>query len=329
MRYGHRKNVLWDGTCRELFRAMRDDFTSIPGWVTHDDMTAAATPYIVFKVTTSEGAGNEFYLRMVHWGVDAYYTELWEGWNATTHVGSGEMSGRGRVEHNGGYNTAMSYYWCGDQDHILFYIYTTNPDGIHCPTYVGLTTKIQPQYDGPKGVIMVTWYYYDGHIAADTPGYSYSTYNKCPVLRGSDGVHDKVSKIYSTYPHFEGNNSDQAMDSGPYTGSVTGRPNRRAMWFSPLILVEGTSSATGIGPRGILKSVLVTGSTYYSSFGRTQKVRIGSRDYITIRWNENYSSTGVGQTNQWGYYGEPHSTHTKSWIMPTSDYYVPCFIEGV
>lgn len=332
MRYGYRHNIDMGGVNnygKGLLIDMRDQFGSIPGWEVFDDKTsnpAGTTCYVVWKVTTSEGVGNEVYVKVNCQQTDCFGIETWEGWNSATSTGTGDVIGMARHEHNNNYKQMISWRYAGDQDHVVFAV---DGESMYAPTYLGLTTKLRPNSDGPRGWIMCSWYYIgSSHSTVDQDGLSYSDDTKCPVLRGQDGTHNKRSRVFRTSPNFD-EVSISGGPRGPFSASQIPGKRRAAVYFYPLVLVEGAThgeTGTGFGPRGILKSVLIDTDSYYSGYGKMQPMKIGSRDYMIYRTTRGANDT-YSRRNSWGqYYGS--GEWEMSWAIPTSDWYVPCYIEG-
>lgn len=331
MRYGYRHNIYMGSTntyAQELLKDIRDEFATIPGWSVHDDQTSLGNSgYVVWRVDTSEGAGNEVYVRIFCQGTDHFGVETWEGWDNSSHVGTGASIGAGRIEHDNNVHERISWRWCGDQDHVYFVI--GPPTNIFTPTYLGLTTKLRPNYDAPRGWIMCTWYYVSDHSTTDQDGVSYSDDTKTPVLRGQDGTNNKRSRVCRTNPNWESYLLGPGGPDGPYFSVADPNIRRASLYFYPMILVEadtGLNPQSGFGPRGILKSVLIHSDSQYASYGNNQRMKIGSRDYIVYKTSMSYNDT-YNRRNSWGQrFGDTDAE--MAWAMPISDWYVPCYIEG-
>jgi hypothetical protein len=324
MRYGKVENVAnTDATYGSaLLTSFKTEFVKIPGWTVWDDQVAAnSTNSLVFKVTTSEGVGNEFYLRFFYAAANYFATRIYESWNNSTHTGTNPI-GSGRLEHYSSVGPT-TYYYAGDDDHLCLSIYPLGGSYGYrnAPSYFGLVQKLRPDIDSAtRAVIMLTWYYIDDFSSSDTVGVSYSDSNKVPMLRDKFGTYKPNCWLFTSHPNARGYNWANLMQYGPWRSKSDATHPPRTFW-SPFVLVEQQW-----GPRGFVRSFLHSGAAYYDGPGNGNTVRVGSRDYIA--YDTTYYDTGsVSTVNPWGqYYG--HSDGHIAWLLPISDHYIRSYITA-
>ena len=288
------RNSLWGTNGQTFYTSLMNDLATVSGWAIWDSsQISAAQPYFVMKVTTDEGVGNEMYFKI---GIFTTNTQLiqastFDGWNATTHVPTGNYLSNWYV-HVGNTNSfiassSATYRISGDQNAVVL-TFTGLDSYIGMPMYLGGIEKLYNTTIDPALRCCFVLGEYIGSDPGTQQGIAQqSTDNRLVFLNDATQAYGGRGIILHQTPMNFQTNYVRQLTGGPWYGDRT--------YFSARPLVYDNI----FGPRGQLRHIEeMSNDDGISGLNNLDTVTIKGQQFYT--WNPSMiGDTGMAQYNNW------------------------------